>query len=111
MNTQKYPTKNTLDTVAQRGYNHGMKLKESTVRARIDPGLKEEVEKILNEMGISTTEAIRIFMNQIRLHKGIPYPLRVPNKSTEIALEETTSYKSLSSYKSAKDLRKDLDLE
>ncbi len=88
-----------------------MKLKESTVRARIEPDLKEEVEKILNEMGISTTEAIRIFMNQIRLHKGIPYPLRVPNKSTEIALEETTDYKSLSSYKSAKDLRKDLNLE
>ena len=88
-----------------------MKIKESSVRARIEPDLKEDVENILNRMGISTAEAIRIFMNQIRLHNGIPYPLQVPNQSTETALEETADYKSLSSYNSVKDLKKDLGLE
>ncbi|MGR3316964.1 MAG: type II toxin-antitoxin system RelB/DinJ family antitoxin [Candidatus Anammoxibacter sp.] len=88
-----------------------MQIKESTVRARIEPDLKEEVENILNKIGISTAEAIRIFMNQIRLHNGIPYPLQVPNQSTEKALEETADYKSLSSYNSVADLSKDIDNE
>ena len=92
------------------GYNRAMKIKVATVRARIEPDLKEEVENILNRMGISTAEAIRIFMNQVRLHNGIPYPLQIPNQLTEMALEETVDYKSLSTYNSAKDLRKDLDL-
>ena len=87
-----------------------MKVKETTVRARVESDLKEEVENILNRMGISTAEAIRIFMNQVRLHNGIPYPLQIPNQSTEMALEETEDYKSLSTYNSVKDLRKDLDL-
>jgi len=85
-----------------------MKTKESVVRARIEPELKAEAEAILKKMGMTTAEAIRLFMNQIRLNHGFPYPLRIPNKVTEEAIEETGDYKSLSSYDGHRELRKEI---
>ena len=41
-----------------------MAIKESTVRGRVETELKKETEKIFTEMEISTTDAIRMFLNQ-----------------------------------------------
>ena len=41
--------------------------KISTVRARIEPELKADVEKLFKELGISTTEAINLFYRQVKL--------------------------------------------
>ena len=85
-----------------------MGTKESIVRARIEPELKEEAEAILKKMGMTTAEAIRLFMNQIRLNNGFPYPLRVPNTETQESLRESEDYEKLSSYDDHMDLRKEL---
>ena len=37
------------------------KAKTSTVRARINPSLKRDVEGIFKKLGLSTTEAINLF--------------------------------------------------
>ena len=41
--------------------------KETTVRARIDPVLKAKAEKILEKVGLSPSEAIRLFLQQVTL--------------------------------------------
>ena len=60
----------------------------STVRARVDGELKEEVEAILSEIGLSTSQAITLFLKRIKYEKGIPFELKVPNATTLQALEE-----------------------
>ena len=65
-----------------------MELKEAVVKARIEPSLKNETESILKELGLSTTEAIRMFFNQVRLQKGLPFPVRIPSEDTQMAIEE-----------------------
>jgi hypothetical protein len=35
--------------------------KTATIRARIEPNLKEDVEKLFKKMGLTTTEAINLF--------------------------------------------------
>ena len=65
-----------------------MELKEAVVKARIEPSLKNETESILKELGLSTTEAIRMFFNQVRLQKGLPFEVRIPNDDTLMAIEE-----------------------
>ncbi len=70
-----------------------MEIKNAIVKARIEPSLKEETENILRDLGLSTTDAIRMFFNQIRLHKGIPYPVRIPNQKTQKAINELESGK------------------
>lgn len=70
-----------------------MELKESVVKARIEPSLKRETEAILGDLGISTTEAIRMFFTQVRLRKGLPFEVRIPNAETQAAMDELESGK------------------
>jgi len=75
--------------------------KIATVRARIEPDLKEEVENLFHELGLSTTEAINIFFKQVKLQNGLPFEVKIPNKLTEKVLRETDEGKNLSEYKNA----------
>jgi DNA-damage-inducible protein J len=57
--------------------------KSVTIRARMDPQLKDEAEAILEALGISTTQALTIFYQQVRLNKGIPFDVRLPEAAVE----------------------------
>ena len=81
----------------------------TTVRARIEPHLKSDVEKLLHRLGISTTEAITMFYNQIRLRKGIPFPVEIPNATTQKTFEATDRSEELRSYDSLEKMFKALD--
>ena len=45
----------------------------ATVQARIEPQLKNQVESILETLGMNTTDAINIYFKYIRLVNGIPF--------------------------------------
>jgi DNA-damage-inducible protein J len=45
-------------------------MKTAMVHARIEPATKLSAEGVLRRLGISPTEAIRIFYRQITLRKG-----------------------------------------
>ena len=62
-------------------------MKTSAVHARIEPQTKEKVEEILRNLGLTPTEAIRIFYRQISLRGGLPFPVVIPNKLTVSTLE------------------------
>lgn len=74
-----------------------MALKETYVRARVDDRLKRESEKILDALGLTTTEAIRIFLHQVRLHKGLPFDLRLKEDNSDILLPGATRRAALDS--------------
>lgn len=46
----------------------------STVR--INDNIKKEVMPILDDLGLSLSEAINIFLHQIKLNNGIPFSLK-----------------------------------
>ena len=46
----------------------------STVR--INDDIKKEVMPILDDLGLSLSEAINIFLHQIKLNNGIPFQLK-----------------------------------
>ena len=62
--------------------------------ARMDEDLKNEGESILNSVGITPSEAIRIFYKQIVNRQGFPLELRTPNASTLAAINEGDKDKS-----------------
>ena len=78
--------------------------KTTTIRARTSPELKEEVEGILKELGLNTTEAINIFFSQIRLRHGLPFEVRIPNKLTAQTFRKTDQRKDLVTCKDADDM-------
>ena len=58
------------------------------ITARVEPTLKAQAERVLAKAGVSTTEAITMFLTQIVLNDGLPFDLRVPNAEMRKAIEE-----------------------
>ena len=56
-------------------------------------------------LGISTTEAIRLFLKQVQLHKGLPFPVLIPNAQTIAAMKEANDPAALNRYRSFWELR------
>jgi DNA-damage-inducible protein J len=75
--------------------------KEATVRARIDSGLKAEVEDLFEALGLSTTEAITLFYHQVRLRKGLPFDVAIPNEVTRKVFEQTDAGENLVQFETA----------
>lgn len=84
--------------------------KTAMIRARMEPSLKENVENIFNKIGLSTTEAITLFYQQIVLNRGIPFELKIPNEKTLEAVRELDSGKELYRVKNVEELFKELEL-
>jgi DNA-damage-inducible protein J len=78
--------------------------KTAMIRARVDPILKEEVETILQTIGLSTTQAITLFYQQVRLSRGLPFDLRLPNASTQQTFVDTDAGENLVRCQNADDL-------
>ncbi len=78
--------------------------KIATVRARIEPWLKEDVEKLFKKMGLSTTEAINLFYRQVKLRNGLPFNVVIPNKTTEKVFKDTDARRNLIRCEDADDM-------
>ncbi len=56
--------------------------KTATLTIKIEPELKTEVEFIFKALGISTGEAITLFLNKVKKQKRLPFQTKIPNKET-----------------------------
>ena len=68
--------------------------KTETINTRIEPAIKHKAEKILNKLGLTNAEAIRIFYKQICLREGIPFEIKLPNKDTLSAMSDVNNRKT-----------------
>jgi DNA-damage-inducible protein J len=84
--------------------------KTAMIMARTTPDLKKDVERILKKLGLSTTEAINIFLSQIRLRQGLPFDVKIPNKMTLETFRKTNEGKELVKCKNADDMFKKLGI-
>lgn len=85
--------------------------KTAMIRARIEPSLKEETERILTELGLSATEAITLFYKQIKFTKSIPFEIKLPNPITVEAMQDALEEKNLTSYSNVSELIKKFSSE
>ena len=65
--------------------------KATTVQARIDSDLKKKAEAVFKKVGLTASQAINAMYAQVVLQKGIPFELKVPNKSSIKAMKELES--------------------
>jgi DNA-damage-inducible protein J len=56
--------------------------KTATIRTRIEPSLKSEAEDILAQLGLTASETVQLLYRQIKLHRGLPFDVRIPNALT-----------------------------
>ena len=79
--------------------------KTEMIRVRVEPELKSQAEEVFSELGLSPTEAIRLFYAQVTLHRGLPFAVRVPNAETIEALRQARSGEGLTEYADLEDLK------
>ena len=84
--------------------------KTSTIRARIEPELKTEVESILEKLGLSASEAIHLLYRQIKLRRGLPFEVKIPTPLTAKVLEESKNGKNVKHFARKRELYADLGL-
>lgn len=83
-------------------------VKTRMIHARIEPKLQKSAARVFSKVGISTTEAIRLFLKQVELHNGLPFPITIPNAETVAAMREANDPASLKRYRSFRELREKL---
>jgi len=62
--------------------------KTGYITARVEPKLKASAGRVFSKVGVSTSDAITMFLRQVVLHDGLPFEVRVPNAETARALRE-----------------------
>jgi len=77
-----------------------MSRKESKVNVRIDSELKRRVSTILHNLGLSESEAIRMFYKQIEHRQGLPFEVKIANEDTHRAIRDVRNREGLTSYNS-----------
>ncbi len=83
--------------------------KTAMIRARMEPSLKESVEDIFNKIGLSTTEAITLFYNQVKLNKGIPFEIKIPNELTLETIRKSENGEEIDRVKDVEELFEELE--
>jgi len=83
--------------------------KTATIRARTEPELKKNVDRILHKIGLNESDAINIFFKQIELFNGIPFPIKVPNAITKKTFNDTDNALNVKKFSNIDEMFKSLN--
>lgn len=64
--------------------------KSATLNLRVNPALKDRAEDILRQLGIPMSTAVDMFLNQITLTGGIPFPVTLPKAPASVNADGMT---------------------
>jgi DNA-damage-inducible protein J len=78
--------------------------KTRMIHARVDPQLQKSAARVFSRIGISTAEAIRLFLTQVVLHKGMPFPIAIPSAQTVAAMREANDPAALKRFGTFREL-------
>lgn len=65
--------------------------KTATLNLRVNPKVKKRAEDVLNALGIPMSTAIDMYLNQISLTGGIPFPVTLPKMPTSVNADEMSA--------------------
>ena len=84
--------------------------KTGMVRARMQPKLKKQAEKVFERLGLNATQAITLFYKQVELRGGLPFDVVVPTAATKRTLDATDAGRDLIVCKDADEFFKKLGI-
>ncbi len=51
--------------------------KTTNIYVRLEPGLKEQAETVLGQLGIPVSNAVNIFLRQVVMQRGLPFDVKL----------------------------------
>ena len=61
----------------------------SMLHIRVDHDIKEQATEALTAMGLSVSDAVRLFLRRVVIDQAFPLELKVPNAQTRAAMDES----------------------
>ncbi len=58
------------------------------ISVRVESDTKKAAEAVFKQLGLSATDAVRMFYHQVAMQRGLPFLPRIPNEVTQQAFEE-----------------------
>lgn len=58
--------------------------KTTTLNLRVNPVIKQQAEEVLKQLGIPMATAIDMYLRQIKLTGGIPFPISLPKAPSDV---------------------------
>ena len=58
------------------------------VHVRVDESIKIQATETLASMGLTVSDAVRVFLTRVVTDQQLPFALRAPNASTRAAMRE-----------------------
>ncbi|MCF8241567.1 MAG: type II toxin-antitoxin system RelB/DinJ family antitoxin [Melioribacteraceae bacterium] len=83
--------------------------KTAEIRVLLEPSLKKKSRKILDEIGISESEAVRIFFRNLVIRKEFPIELKIPNEETLQAMKDADEGNTVGPFNSVDELMEELN--
>lgn len=80
------------------------------VRARINEDIKNEAADVLQRMGLTVSDLVRITLTKVAHEKALPFELQVPNKLTEETLAKSERGEDLHHAEDAQEMFRELDI-
>ncbi len=80
----------------------------SMVHVRVDEHIKAQATETLAGMGLSVSDAVRVFLTRVVAEQQLPFSLKAPNAQTRAAMEQARTV-SKARFAAAKDLIQDLE--
>lgn len=62
------------------------------VHVRVDEQVKAQATEALATMGLSVSDAVRVFLMRVAAEKQMPFALKVPNVETRAAMDEADEF-------------------
>ena len=60
----------------------------SMIHVRVDDDIKTQATEALDAIGLSMSDAVRLFLKRVVAEQAIPIELKAPNAETRAAMEE-----------------------
>jgi DNA-damage-inducible protein J len=88
-----------------------MTAQTSMLHVRVDEDIKEQATLALTAMGLSVSDAVRLFLRRVVIDQAFPLELKVPNAETREAMQESRAMmaKHRTRFASADELFADLE--
>ncbi|MBU0619256.1 type II toxin-antitoxin system RelB/DinJ family antitoxin [Patescibacteria group bacterium] len=62
--------------------------KTQYLQVRLDPRMKAQAESVLERLGLSMTQAVKLFFRQVIMRKAIPFSIVIPKDKRAYATVE-----------------------
>jgi DNA-damage-inducible protein J len=58
------------------------------VRARVASDIKDQASAVLESMGLTVSDLVRVVLTRVAKERALPFDMNVPNAETRAAMEE-----------------------